>query len=80
MLLASQKEDSCRLIAANFQKSGGLSLPFFLIKSFGKYGPERSKIKADEKRLWKEVKKSAFDEKKPVEGTTSSLTNRRLYG
>jgi len=45
----------------------------FLINQFGKYGPEVSKIKADEKRLWKEVK-VAFDEKKPVEGTISSLT------
>jgi len=45
----------------------------FLINQFGKYGPEVSKIKADEKRLWEEFK-VAFDEKKPVNGTISSLT------
>ncbi|MFA6936743.1 MAG: 30S ribosomal protein S1 [Treponema sp.] len=45
----------------------------FLINQFGKYGPEVSKTKADEKRLWKEFK-TAYEEKKPVEGTISTLT------
>ena len=45
----------------------------YLINQFGKNGPEVSKIKADEKRLWEELK-VAFEEKKPVEGLISSLT------
>ena len=45
----------------------------FLINQFGKNGPEVSKIKADEKRLWEDFK-VAFEEKKPVSGVISSLT------
>lgn len=45
----------------------------FLINQFGKNGPEVSKIKADEKRLWEELKK-AFEQKTPVDGTITSLT------
>ena len=44
-----------------------------LVNQFGKNGPEISKSKADEKRLWEEIKK-AFDEKTPVKGTIHSLT------
>lgn len=45
----------------------------YLVNQFGKNGPEVSKVKADEKRLW-EVFKVAFDEKRPVDGTISSIT------
>ncbi len=44
-----------------------------LIDQFGKNGPVVSKLKADEKRLWEEVKK-AFEEKTAVKGTIHSLT------
>src|SRR5574344_812364 len=58
--------------SGNLPKVGDV-ITVYLINQFGKYGPEVSKVKADEKRLWKELK-VAFDEKKPVEGTISSLT------
>lgn len=45
----------------------------YLVNQFGKNGPEVSKVKADEKRLWEEFK-VAFDEKRPVDGTISSVT------
>ena len=45
----------------------------YLVNQFGKNGPEVSKVKADEKRLWEEFK-VAFDEKRPVDGTISSIT------
>ena len=44
-----------------------------LINQFGKNGPEVSKVKADERRLWDEFK-VAFEEKKPVNGKISSIT------
>ena len=57
---------------SNLPKAGD-QITVFLIKEYGKYGPEVSKIKAEEKRLKKELK-DAYDEKKPVEGTIESLT------
>ncbi len=51
----------------------GDTITVFLINQFGKNGPEVSKLRADEKRLWEELK-TAFDEKKPVEGIITSLT------
>ena len=53
--------------------SVGQEITVFLINQFGKNGPEVSKLRADEKRLWEEFK-TAFDEKKPVEGIITSLT------
>ena len=45
----------------------------YLINQFGKYGPEVSKLKADEKRLWEDFK-TAFNDKKAVEGKIASET------
>ncbi len=51
----------------------GSTVTVFLINQFGKYGPEISKNRADEKKYRHELKE-AFDNKTPVEGTISSIT------
>jgi small subunit ribosomal protein S1 len=51
---------------------GGDTLTVFLIKKFGKNGPEISKTRADAKRLWKEVSQS-FKEKTPVDGVVDKV-------
>lgn len=56
----------------NLPKVGDV-ITVFLINQFGKYGPEISKLKADEKRLWKELK-NAYEQKIPVDGTIESIT------
>ncbi|MBB5218091.1 MULTISPECIES: 30S ribosomal protein S1 [Treponema] len=53
--------------------SVGDVITVYLVNQFGKYGPEVSKIKADERRLWDEFK-VAFEKKEPVDGTISSVT------
>ena len=44
----------------------------FLVKKFGRNGPEVSKTKADAKRMWKDVSQS-FKDKAPVSGTISKI-------
>ncbi len=51
----------------------GSTITVYLISQFGKNGPEVSKIRADEKRLW-EGFKTAFSEKTAVDGKIASLT------
>ena len=51
----------------------GDTITVYLINQFGKYGPEVSKLKADEKRLWEDFK-VAFNDKKAVEGKIVSET------
>jgi small subunit ribosomal protein S1 len=43
-----------------------------LLKKNGRNGPEVSKLKADAKQMWKDIRK-AFDEKSAVEGTVSKV-------
>lgn len=50
----------------------GDKVSVFLVKVFGRNGPEISKTKADAKRMWKDVAQ-AFKEKTPVEGTISKI-------
>ena len=51
----------------------GSTITVYLINQFGKNGPEVSKIRADEKRLW-EGFKLAFNDKTAVDGKIASLT------
>ncbi len=51
----------------------GSEITVFLISQFGKNGPEVSKIKADEKRLWEKFK-AAYNDKLAVDGKISSIT------
>lgn len=49
----------------------GDKVQVFLVKKFGRNGPEISKTKADAKRLWKDVS-AAFKSKTPVSGVIRS--------
>ena len=51
----------------------GSDITVYLINQFGKNGPEVSKIKADEKRLWEKFK-TVFNEKSAVDGKITALT------
>lgn len=50
----------------------GDKVQVFLVKKFGRNGPEVSKTKADAKRMWKDVSQS-FKDKAPVSGTISKI-------
>ena len=58
--------------AGNLPKEGDV-ITVYLVSQFGKNGPVVSKQKADEKRLWEELK-VASEQKTPVEGVISSVT------
>ena len=64
-----------RLPAMEFSDSlpkVGDKVQVFLVKKFGRNGPEVSKTKADAKRMWKDVSQ-AYKEKKPVSGTITKI-------
>lgn len=50
----------------------GDKVQVFLIKKFGRNGPEISKSKADAKRMWKDISQ-AFKDKIPVSGTITKV-------
>ena len=50
----------------------GDKVQVFLVKQFGRNGPEISKTKADAKRMWKDVSQ-AFKDKTPISGTISKI-------
>ena len=50
----------------------GDKVQVFLIKQFGRNGPEISKTKADAKRIWKDVSQ-AFKDKTTISGTISKI-------
>lgn len=50
----------------------GDKVQVFLVKKFGRNGPEISKTKADAKRMWKDVSQ-AFKDKTAVSGTISKI-------
>lgn len=50
----------------------GDKVQVFLIKKFGRNGPEISKSKADAKRMWKDISQ-AFKDKVPVSGTITKV-------
>jgi len=50
----------------------GDKVQVFLIKKFGRNGPEISKSKADAKRMWKDVSQS-FKDKIPIAGTITKI-------
>ncbi|MGP1564741.1 MAG: 30S ribosomal protein S1 [Treponema sp.] len=50
----------------------GDKVQVFLIKQFGRNGPEISKTKADAKRMWKDVSQ-AFKDKTTISGTISKI-------
>ena len=50
----------------------GDKVSVFLVKVFGRNGPEISKTKADAKRMWKDVAQS-FKDKTPVAGTITKI-------
>ncbi|MDE5898757.1 MAG: 30S ribosomal protein S1, partial [Treponemataceae bacterium] len=50
----------------------GDTVQVFLVRKFGRNGPEISKTKADAKRMWKDISR-AFKEKLPVSGTISKI-------
>ena len=50
----------------------GDKVQVFLIKKFGRNGPEISKSKADAKRMWKDVSQS-FKDKVPIAGTITKI-------
>ncbi|MGP1458969.1 MAG: 30S ribosomal protein S1 [Treponema sp.] len=50
----------------------GDKVQVFLLKLFGRNGPEISKTKADAKRMWKDVSQ-AFKDKTPIKGTISKI-------
>ena len=50
----------------------GDKVQVFLVKKFGRNGPEVSKTRADAKRMWKDVSQ-AFKSKTPVSGTITKV-------
>ena len=55
------------------EPEAGEKVQVFLVKKFGRNGPEISKTKADAKRLWKDIS-AAFKAKTPVSGVIRSCT------